>query len=292
MSRLIRSLAVSALSVALLLAAGALPALARTRTASTTGNDISWPQCGRSYPSGQAFGIVGLNGGLANDLNGCLSKELAWAATSSGNSAPGKVPPAMLYVNTADPGQVVPKVADWPANDTDPNGVDVTRLDPHGPCAGADDAACSWQYGWDRAIQDMMWLAATSVRGASKVPSAYWWWLDVETGNSWETTTANNVADLEGMVAAYRSTSETYGSVALGGVTTVGIYSTSYQWGQITGTAIDATSALNGVPDWIPGAGTLTGAQAGCSSTSFTGGSVLMTQWFGQPFDGDYACQP
>ena len=287
MSRLIRSLAVSALSAALLLSAAALPALARTRTASTTGNDISWPQCGKSYPSGQAFGIVGLTGGLANDQNGCFAKELAWAAGSSGNSLPGKVPPAMLYVNTADPGQVVPAVKDWPINDTDPNGVTVSNPDGT-TCGGADDLACSWRYGWDRAIQDMMWLAATSARGASNVPADYWWWLDVETGNSWETTTANNVADLEGMVAALKSTNETYLGVPLGGVTTVGIYSTSYQWDQITATP---SSQLVGLPDWIPGAGTLAGAQADCSLPAFTtDGRVLMTQWFGKPFDGDYAC--
>jgi hypothetical protein len=290
MSRLIRPLAVSALSAVLLLTAGALPALARTPTSSSgTGNDISWPQCGKSYPSGQAFGIVGLNGGLANDLNGCFSKELSWAAGSSGKSAPGSVPKAMLYVNTADPGQVTPTVADWPSNDADPN--KVTSADPYGTCAGADDLACSWQYGWDRAIQDMMWLAATSARGASNIPAAYWWWLDVETGNSWETTTANNVADLEGMVAAFTRANETYQGVPLGGVTTVGIYSTSYQWGQITGSAIGATSQLVGLPDWIPGAGTLTGAQADCALPTFTSGHVLMTQWFGKPFDGDYACK-
>ncbi len=299
MSRLLRSLAVSALGVAVLCMSGALPALARTPTATTTGNDISWPQCGGSYPTGQAFGIVGLNGGLANDLNGCLASELAWAARSSGKSAPGTVPPAMLYVNTADPGQVVPTVADWPTSDTDPNGADQTSVDPYGTCSGADGAACAWQYGWDRAIQDMMWLAGTSAPGASNVPGAYRWWLDVETGNSWETGTAglaNNVADLEGMVDAFRSTSETWlasdgTTVPLGGVAAVGIYSTSSQWSQITGTAIPAGSPLVGLPDWIPGARTQTGAQSDCSLASFTGGGVVVTQWFGKPFDGDSACK-
>ena len=304
MARLIHSVTVSGLSIAVLLAAGALPALARTTSATATGNDISWPQCGGSYPSGQAFGIVGLTGGLANDLNGCFASELAWAAASSGKSAPGAVPKAMLYVNTADPGQVVPTVQDWPRNSTDPNQVDLSTLspnpNPYGTCTGADDQACSWQYGWDRAIQDMMWLVGTSAAGASNLPSAYWWWLDVETGNTWETGTlglAKNVADLEGMVAAFKSTSETYLNVPLGGVTTVGtaglvgIYSTSYQWGQIAGSAIGATSSLHGLPDWIPGARTQSGAQSDCSLTSFTAGGVLMSQWFGKPFDGDYACK-
>ncbi len=279
MPRTSRALAVSILSVAMLLPAVAGIALARTNpgTSSTTGNDISWPQCGGSYPTGQAFGIVGVTGGLANDQNPCLASELAWAARSTGKSAPGAVAKAQLYVNTADPS---PAVADWPTNDVDPTGATVS--DPYGTCTGGDDQACAWQYGWDRATQDALWLEATSGQGFSNVPGTYWWWLDVETANTWETGSsglANNIADLEGMVAA----------LGKAGVTTIGIYSTSYQWGQITGGAGVGTG-LGGLPDWIPGARTLSGAQANCSLVSFTGGRVLMTQWFGKPFDGDYAC--
>jgi len=288
-----RSLVVAAaVAVAMLGASspvGARSTTASTTTASTTGNDISYPQCGRTFPSGQAFGIVGVNGGLANRLNPCLGEyngglstsELFWAWGSTGSP---KLPKAALYVNTADPGT---GVADWPKNNTDLNGVSEapgTHLnpDPYGSCNGLDSQACAWQYGWDRAAQDIDWLVAAATQvGVASTPSAYRWWLDVETGNSWETGSsglANNVADLQGMVAAFTAT---------GTGASVGIYSTSYQWGQITGGS--RAGNLGGLSDWIPGARTLSGAKSNCSLTGFTG-SVMITQWFGKPYDGDWAC--
>ncbi|WP_461172912.1 hypothetical protein [Arthrobacter sp. Z1-9] len=51
---------------------------------STLGTDVSWPQCNNNLPTGQAFAIVGVNNGLANNTNPCLKEQLKWAATSSG----------------------------------------------------------------------------------------------------------------------------------------------------------------------------------------------------------------
>jgi hypothetical protein len=285
------------LAAIVVLTAGAMPTRARSGT-TTTGNDISWPQCGGSYPTGQAFGIVGVNHGLANNLNSCLASELSWAATSTGNALPTGFPKAALYVNTADPGSVVPPVADWPTSNVDPNGVSEsdgsTNPDPYGSCTGSNDPACAWQYGWNRAIQDMLWLAQTPA-SVSTLPSSYWWWLDVETANTWESGTsglANNVADLRGMVAALKNTVETASGsgVRLGGVTAVGIYSTSSQWSQITSSTAAGYTDLIGLPDWIPGARTLSGAQGNCSLAGFTTAKPAITQWFGKPYDGDVAC--
>ena len=40
------------------------PAAYAAQASSTpTGNDVSYPQCGKKLPSGQAFGIVGVNDG-------------------------------------------------------------------------------------------------------------------------------------------------------------------------------------------------------------------------------------
>jgi hypothetical protein len=305
MTRFPRSLVVSVLAAVVVMTAGALPALAKSGT-TTTGNDIAWPQCGGSYPVGQAFGIVGVNHGLANNLNSCLASELSWAALSTGNALPTGFPKAALYVNTADPGSVVPAVADWPTDNCDPNQASKTSCIPtvypqlYGPCtvgsngAGLNGPACAWQYGWNRAIADMLWLVATPTSsGVSNLPSTYGWWLDVETANTWESGVsglANNVADLRGMVAALKSTAETASGVPLGGVTTVGIYSTSSQWGQITSSSAVGYSDLVGLPDWIPGARTLSGAQANCSLSGFTTAKPTATQWFGRPYDGDFAC--
>lgn len=269
-----------------------------------TGNDISWPQCGASFPSGQAFGIVGVNGGLANDSNPCLGpdssvsqSELYWAATTSS----GTPPKASLYVNTADPGS---GVSDWPAktSTTDPlNTVSGTAQS----CIDENDPACAWQYGYNKAAQDAIWLneeatAINDLTGPTTVstsPGAYPWWLDVETGNTWQSGSnglAMNVADLQGMFAGLQAAGVDTTSTTPN-PSPIGVYSTSSQWQTITGlTATSPSSSegsLHNLPVWIPGARSLSGAESNCSQTPFTGAtSVTLTQWFGHPFDGDYAC--
>jgi hypothetical protein len=228
-----------------------------------TGNDISWPQCGHKLPSGQAFGIVGVNGGLANTTNPCLADQLAWAANSKGGTGQ---PNAALYVNTANPGDVKDQIIDWPNSGSSLK---------YGTCTGANDQACAYQYGWDRAYDD------AQIRGVSN-PAAYKWWLDVETGNTWSTVNlGNNVADLEGMVDYFTSI----------GVTSVGIYSTAYQWGQIVGSSVSSTSSLNGLESWLAGASGLADAQAMCHEAPLTdGGLVTLAQYVSKRTDYDFSC--
>ena len=277
-----------------------------------TGNDVSYPQCGSALPTKEAFGIVGLNGGLANDLNPCFGtsssypsyrqSQLYWAlATATGATSQ---PRASVYVNTADPGNVYngTPIADWPTSSS--------SSDPYGACAtttlttssgtynvGQNSPACAWQYGWNRAAQDATWLtqeaqgvaAQETAVAVSTQPGSYPWWLDVETGNTWQSGSAGqemNVADLQGMAAGLQAAGVT-------GTGRIGVYSTSYQWGQITGTPGSSYAGLSnplwGTPDWIPGARRLSAAESNCSSTPFTGGSVTVTQWVAS-IDGDYAC--
>jgi hypothetical protein len=242
------------------------------------GNDVSWPQCNKDLPAPQAFAIVGVTGGLANNTNPCLGDQLKWAADASGRSSQ---PAVALYVNTANPGH---EGSWWPASDIYPleGGVEVPN--PYGDCRAPDGATegpvnfeCSYMYGYAKAYD------AANIRGVPN-PGTYFWWLDVETGNSWQTGTENatalNRATLEGMAKYFKD--NTAG---------VGIYSTSYQWGIITGT-VPSSSPLTGLPSWLAGAKTLRGAKSNCSLPGLTPGStVTVTQYVSAGLDYDYSCK-
>ena len=250
-----------------------------TEPIGSLGNDISYPQCGLAYPSGQTFGIVGVNGGISTTSNPCLSSELLWASLSNGATTQQKV---QLYVNTANPGGL--NTASWPKNNTDPAGIVTTN--PYGICDGSDSLACAWQYGWNRAVEDVInrFMPAAQTAGISDDPAAYSWWLDVETVNTWKSGSdfayQSNAADLEGMVAYLQAK----------GVL-VGIYSTSHQWGE-TVSSISQTSNLNGLRNWLPGATDLASAKLNCAlSTLTTGGKVILTQYTAGNFDYDYSCE-
>jgi hypothetical protein len=236
---------------------------------SATGYDISYPQCGHSLPSGQKFGVVGVNGGLANDANSCLSSELAWAAGSPGLTSPPQ-PAASLYINTADPG---PGVADWPTSG---------GSTPYGTCGGGWTQACAYAYGQARAQYSYGLVSAINPSSAAGAP----WWLDIETGNSWATSSTSgytglNIATIQGFVGGLQSS---------GATGPVGIYSTGSQWLAITGlNASSSQTYFASEPDWVAGAGSLKQAQSKCSA-SFTGGRVTLVQYPAGSFDGDYAC--
>lgn len=279
-----------------------------TTSTPQSGHDVSWPQCGSTLPVTPAFGIVGVNGGLANDLNPCLGpsssypsytqSELYWAVADATGIVTAQ-PRASVYVNTGDPGNVsgTTVIADWPKTGSSPYGTCTTtnvKIRGKTYTVGQDSAACAWVYGDEKATQDLTWLSAAagaidaqqSTVPVPKGPATYPWWLDVETGNTWQSGTsgiAMNVADLQGMVVAFEAAGIP--------TTSVGIYSTASQWGQIAGTTTATTADLYGLADWIPGASTLTGAQANCALPPFTGGTakVALTQWTGT-VDNDHSC--
>lgn len=255
----------------------ATPTATPTPTVTKIGNDISYPQCNNSFPGGQGFGIVGINGGIATTTNPCLSTELLWAEGSVGTPNQAKV---QLYVNTGNPGGL--NTPSWPHNNTDPAGN--TASNPYGTCDGSNSTACAWQYGWNRAVDDVQnkFIPAASAAAVDQIPGDYPWWLDVETTNSWDSGSSDaltrNRVDLEAMVSYFQSR----------GIT-VGIYSTNFQWGTIVGD-VPAGSNLNGLRNWRPGATDLAGAQSNCTlSPLTTGGTVTMTQ-FTSNFDTDYSC--
>ncbi len=192
----------------------------------------------------------------------------------------------------------------WPTNNIDRRTTnsftttDATLKNPYGECketAGnyrnyTNDMPCSWQYGWNRAVEtvDIRFVPAARSAGYSVVPSDYKWWLDVETLNSWQTggsaALARNTAALEGMKQFYASE----------GITKVGLYSTSYQWGQIVGSTLSTSSTganLKGLESWLAGASNVTDAKNKCTTQSgLTGGPVVLNQYISQSLDYNYSC--
>jgi hypothetical protein len=246
------------------------PKAPKPTTATPVGYDVSWPQCGITLPTGAAFAIVGVNGGLANNTNPCLGVQLAWAAGSLGGTSQ---PKAALYVNTANPAEAV--ASWWPSSNTYPAGAPTPVPNPYGTCTGIDGPACSYMYGYAKAFDN------GTLRGVPN-PKTFFWWLDVETENSWGPDPVANRAVLEGMTHYY---------LDVLGAAGVGIYSTGYQWTQIVGgLGAVGSSNLNGLPSWLAGATSLTGAQANCTRTPLTGGKVTVTQYVLKGLDHNYAC--
>ena len=236
---------------------------------SPTGYDVSYPQCSSTLPKSPTFGIVGVNGGRAYATNSCLASEYAWATTSTSTA----YPKVGFYANTGNPGPVLS--THWPTGQTTP-----------AVCDGTWSEGCSYDYGWNAAADSF--ARATAVAGVDGARAAYWW-LDVETGNSWATASdspswaALNTKDLQG-AAAY---------LAAQGVGQLGFYSTGFQWGQITGLNASTSPAYfsTGYVNWVPGATSLSSAQARCSSAySFTGARVQLTQYVQSNLDVDYRC--
>ena len=300
-----------ALAVAALAAIGcasftsaAAPSPTISSSTATVGNDISFPQCGSTFPNGQAFGIVGVNNGRPNTLNPCVGtsssypsysqSELYWAvSTSTGSSTQ---PKASLYVNTADPGNVSTGtvVPDWPTSGSTPYGTCATTTvttSSGQATIGDDSPACAWEYGNQKATQDSSWLkaAAQAINAQSPpvsvpaTPSGYPWWLDVEFANTWQTGSsgqAMNVAVLQGLVVG----------LSAAGASSVGVYSTSYMWNTITGGTSPSTTSIGALVTWIPGASNQASALTTCAGPSFTAGPVALAQFPSGQFDGDLSC--
>jgi hypothetical protein len=237
------------------------------------GFDVSYPQCGSLLPTGQAFGVVGVDGGLPTTPNPCLAEQLVWAAGSTG-TVPGQ-PGLQLYLNTANPGQVRQEVSTWPAR----GGT------PYGACDGGNSRACSWQYGWERAEQSVTGIFGPAAQraGIDPAPGSWTWWLDVETANTWQVGSsgarARNRAALEGMTA-YLTTRGAR----------VGLYSTGRQWAQIVGD-LPRSSPLRHLPSWLAGASSAAEARDACDDDPLVPRSdVVLAQYVTGAVDGDVSC--
>jgi hypothetical protein len=237
-------------------AAGSDDSLSR----SLTGMDVSHPQCDTALPIGQAFAVVGVNGGTATTTNPCLAAQLDWAAGSTGGTVHDDI---QLYVNTGNPGGGTEY---WPQSGSN----------RYGDCDGSNSPPCAYQYGWERARDD------ATIRGVAN-PEQYMWWLDVEIANTWDYTEdgqARNAAVLEGMTEYFTSI----------GVRGVGIYSTQYQWGHIVGDGVSAESSLNGLSNWRPAGSDRRAAKRTCGVEPLTPGGVVEMTQYTKDFDYNHTC--
>jgi hypothetical protein len=231
--------------------------------------DISYPQCGRPFPTNAEFGIVGVNKGIVFITNPCLGTgdglpELAWAGGVK----------AQLYANTGNPGPALS--SRWPDDQASPRQCNTPAV------PGSDTVDCAYDYGWNAAADSYRAAASAYVSlglaspGATSTPSPNVWWLDVEINNSWRTDVTLNMAVLGGSVA-YLQSMNTAG---------IGFYSTQYQWNQITG----GTSVFSAYPSWVAGASSARQAVTNCSAKGFTGGRVALAQYSAGGFDADLLC--
>ena len=113
---------------------------------------------------------------------------------------------------------------------------------------------------------------AASQTGASSA-ATHGWWIDVETANSWSSNQAQNAAVIQGALTYLKKNTSR----------SVGVYSTGYQWGVITG------GVHLGAPVWAAGASSASSAPSMCG-TGFTGKPVKVVQYPAGAYDGDYRC--
>jgi len=204
----------------------------------TIGYDVSWPDCTATPPAHPTFGIVGVSDGTGYSQNPCLAQEAAW------------FPDISLYVNTGWYDQSVHINASSPKQ-----------------CASGDSNCLAYNYGYNAGLYAVSYASSQNIQATT-------WWLDVETGNTWNADTTQNRNSLQGE----------YDALVANGATTVGAYSTTAQWNSITGTW------HNNWPNW--GATTVrTASQASryCTGHRFTGGPTYLIQFSGT-LDHDYAC--
>jgi hypothetical protein len=259
---------VPAVALALIVVVAVVIIVMSGSSSPTTGYDVSYPQCSGSYPANPLFGIVGVNGGLANNPNRCIGSELRWARGAPGEEHPEQ-PRLSLYIDTGNPGGH--HVADWPSGGTTP---------AYGACTGQLTNACSYLYGEQRAAYNYGLVAHQDSVGAKTAP----WWLDVELMASWAGTYQLNIAALQGFIAGLHNA---------GATGPIGIYSTSAQWKDITGLSARTTpAAFSGqLPDWVAGIKTTrTQAQQNCTSGGFTGAPPTLAQYRTGPLDADVRC--
>jgi hypothetical protein len=144
---------------------------------------------------------------------------------------------------------------------------------PAGNCTATNYSCQATNYGWNQAEHSLQNAASLGI-------SASMWWIDVETGGPWSSDFQINNLVIQGAMQYLHS----QGAL-------VGIYSTAYQWQQITGGLI-LGSSTNPQPIWIAAPDY---QQAACTNTAlwFAGGTPWLVQTgenYTYNVGTDYAC--
>ncbi len=206
--------------------------------------DISWPNCSRLSSVGSySAAIIGANGGLDFRPNPCLGLE-------------GKLTNSLAtYANTGDPGfPRIRQLGKSPLN-----------------CKNNNQLICySFNYGYQAALYSLKQANLADIHSS-------FWWLDVESINSWTTSVMANRADIMGMIYAIKTVRFLRPKI--------GIYTTNNQWVATVG-----HWNIN-LPLWL-GTGQ-TNAQAAakyCNQRSIIGSNIVLTQYTIGRLDYDYRC--
>jgi hypothetical protein len=224
------------------------------------GHDISWPQCPSSQggyglplpPASTQFVVVGLTKGLAFTENPCLASQVDWVKDN------GR--PAHAYTMA-----------------TFPTSAQLTAYRAFGPWSTSTRAGQLSNVGYAEGS-----FALASLRKVGFTPPVVWIDVEPRPAQPWPTSTAlqqrENRYVVEGLMRRLRDAGFAYG-----------VYSYASGWASITG-----SWRLPGVPVWAT-AGRLDTADEAlklCTSASFSGGRVYLSQWYDDTRDYDRTCDP
>jgi hypothetical protein len=230
------------------------------RSATTSGYDVSWPQCPVSAggyglpmpPTSTPFVVVGLTRGLPFTENPCAADQVGWV------KAHGR--PAHAYT-----------MAGFPT----PSQLRTYRS--KGPWSSSTRAGQLSNVGYSEAR-----FAVAELHRVGFPPPVVWIDVEPRPAQPWPTSTARQQREnryvVEGLMRGLRDAGFSYG-----------LYSYLSGWQSITG-----SWQLPGVPVWAT-AGRLdypTEARDRCRQASFSGGRVHLSQWYDDTRDYDLMCDP